>query len=47
MRNGSVIEEGSPQDILVKYESDSLDSAFVRLCYKQEQEVILLLIVLL
>ncbi|VVC43846.1 ABC transporter-like,P-loop containing nucleoside triphosphate hydrolase [Cinara cedri] len=38
MRNGSVIEEGSPQDILTKYESESLDMAFVRLCYKQEEQ---------
>lgn len=36
MRNGVLIEEGTPQDILTKYETDSLESAFLLLCYKQE-----------
>lgn len=36
MRSGVIIEEGSPQDILIKYDTDSLESAFLTLCYNQE-----------
>lgn len=36
MRNGKLIEEGSPQNILCKYNTNSLESAFLRLCYNRE-----------
>jgi len=35
MRNGLIIEEGPPQDILVKYGTDTLESAFLMLCCNQ------------
>ncbi|XP_060878331.1 ABC transporter G family member 23-like [Metopolophium dirhodum] len=35
MRNGLIIEEGPPQDILVKYGTDTLESAFLTLCCNQ------------
>lgn len=37
MRSGEIIEEGSPKDILVKYNTDSLESAFLTLCYDQDK----------
>lgn len=39
MRNGMLIEEGSPQYILNKYETDSLESAFLTLCCKRERNI--------
>lgn len=36
MRNGVLIEEGSPQYILSKYETESLESAFLTLCSYQD-----------
>ncbi|KAF0762245.1 ABC transporter G family member 23-like [Aphis craccivora] len=35
MRNGLIIEEGPPQDILVKYGTDTLEAAFLTLCCNQ------------
>jgi len=35
MRNGLIIEEAPPQDILVKYGTDTLESAFLKLCSNQ------------
>ncbi|CAI6347958.1 unnamed protein product [Macrosiphum euphorbiae] len=35
MRNGLIIEEGPPQDILIKYGTDTLESAFLTLCCNQ------------
>ncbi|KAL5245483.1 hypothetical protein ACI65C_012893 [Semiaphis heraclei] len=35
MRNGLIVEEGPPQDILVKYGTDTLESAFLMLCCNQ------------
>lgn len=37
MRNGVLIEEGEPCNILTKYETDSLESAFLSVCCKQEE----------
>lgn len=36
MRNGVLVEEGSPQYILSKYDTESLESAFLTLCSDQE-----------
>lgn len=36
MRSGKLIEEGSPQDILHKYNTDTLESAFLTLCRSEE-----------
>lgn len=41
MRNGVLVEEGSPQDILIKYNKDSLESAFLTLCYNQDTEKVM------
>lgn len=39
MRNGILLEEGSPEDILLKYNSESLESAFLTICCNElEQE---------
>lgn len=35
MRNGELIEEGAPQQILIKYEADTLETAFLTLCCKR------------
>jgi hypothetical protein len=35
MRNELIIEEGPPQDILVKYGTDTLESAFLTICCNQ------------
>lgn len=44
MRNGKIIEEGSPQNILVKYGVDTLEVAFLKLCCnKEENQVIFFL----
>lgn len=37
MRNGVLIEEASPQYILNKYDTDSLESAFLALCCKRQE----------
>jgi hypothetical protein len=37
MRNGVIIEEKSPQDILTKCNTDSLESAFLELCCNQDK----------
>jgi len=40
MRNGILVEEGAPQDIISKHEADSLESAFLTLCsYQDTNEV--------
>jgi len=36
MRNGVLVEEGAPQDIISKYGADSLESAFLTLCSYQD-----------
>jgi len=36
MRNGVLVEEGAPQDIISKYEADSLESAFLTICSYQD-----------
>lgn len=36
MRKGVLIEEGSPQDILAKHRTDSLETAFLTICCKKE-----------
>ncbi|VVC27807.1 ABC transporter-like,P-loop containing nucleoside triphosphate hydrolase,AAA+ ATPase domain,ABC [Cinara cedri] len=42
MRNGVIIEEGSPQHILAKYNTDSLESAFLKLCYNQNKNQVVI-----
>lgn len=37
MRNGKLIEEGAPADILSKHNVDTLESAFLSLCYNREE----------
>lgn len=37
MSNGKIIEEESPQHILMKYNTDSLETAFLMLCCKQKE----------
>lgn len=37
MRNGVIAEEGSPKDIIAKFNSDSLESAFLSVCFTQEK----------
>jgi hypothetical protein len=37
MRSGVIIEEGSPQDILIKSNTQSLESAFLILCNNQDK----------
>lgn len=39
MRNGVLVEEGSPQEIIFKYEADSLESAFLTLCSHQDSNL--------
>lgn len=47
MRNGVLIEEGMPIDILNKYGLDTLEETFLRLCsYQDKNNVYLLLIYL-
>lgn len=36
MRNGVLIEEGAPKDIISKHGADSLESAFLTLCSYQD-----------
>lgn len=36
MRNGVLVEEGSPRYILSKYGTESLESAFLTICSDQE-----------
>lgn len=36
MRNGLLVEEGSPREILNKYSADTLEAAFLTLCCNQE-----------
>lgn len=38
MRNGILLIEKSPSEILSQIETDSLEEAFLRLCMKQESE---------
>lgn len=35
MRNGLLVEEGSPQEILTKYSTATLEAAFLTLCCNQ------------
>lgn len=37
MRNGVIIEEGSPRDVIANNESVSLESAFLKLCYNRDK----------
>lgn len=34
MRNGKLVENGPPGDILLKYNTNSLESAFLTICCK-------------
>lgn len=43
MRNGQIIEEGSPQYILLKYDTDTLEAAFLTLCCNQENNKVFFL----
>lgn len=36
MRNGKIIEEGSPRNILNKHGADTLEAVFLKLCCNQE-----------
>lgn len=36
MRNGVLVEEGAPEDIISKYGADSLETAFLTLCSNQD-----------
>lgn len=36
MRKGILVEEGSPQYILTKYNTNSLEESFLRACCEQE-----------
>lgn len=36
MRNGILVEEGSPQQILTKYSTDSLENCFLKSCCNQD-----------
>jgi len=44
MRHGILVEEGSPQDILTKYGTDSLEESFLILCCAQETNEVLELV---
>jgi len=35
MRHGQIIEEGSPQHVLDKYQTDSLESCFLTACHNE------------
>lgn len=41
MRNGILVEEGTPQNILKKHKTESLESAFLTLCFEQESNKVL------
>lgn len=43
MRNGKLIEEGSPQEILSKYNVNTLETAFLTLCHSREINQVLYL----
>jgi len=32
MRNGVLVEEGTPQDLLIKYGTETLEATFLTLC---------------
>jgi len=36
MRNGQLVEEGPPQDILMKYGTETLEATFLTLCCIQK-----------
>lgn len=38
MRKGVLVEEGSPRDILAKHSTDSLETAFLTICCKKEED---------
>lgn len=38
MRNGILLEEGMPQEILTKHGTDTLETAFLILCCNQKEE---------
>lgn len=42
MRNGEIVKEGSPQDIMSDYNTDSLESAFLVICCNQGTNEVLL-----
>lgn len=42
MRNGVLIEEANPMDILIKHGSETLEEAFLMLCCNQEKNNVLL-----
>jgi len=41
MRNGILVEEGSPRDILTKYGADSLEASFLILCRAKKTNEVL------
>lgn len=47
MRNGVLIEEGTPKEILDKYGSDTLEEAFLALCRKQIKNKVFLRFILI
>lgn len=44
MRNGVLIEEASPQEILLKQNTDSLETAFLSLSYNQQIDQVRILL---
>lgn len=40
MRNGKLIEEGPPQQILAKYNTDTLEECFLIACCKQDTSIV-------
>lgn len=42
MRNGKIVKEGSPQDILTDYNTETLESAFLIICCNQDTNEVLL-----
>ncbi|VVC43843.1 ABC transporter-like,P-loop containing nucleoside triphosphate hydrolase,AAA+ ATPase domain,ABC [Cinara cedri] len=38
MRNGVLVEEGLPRDIIANNHSNSLESAFLKICYKRQED---------
>lgn len=41
MRNGKLIEEGSPANIITKYCTNTLEEAFLTLCSRQQANQVL------
>lgn len=36
MRNGELVEEGTPQQILTKYNKETLEECFLTACFNQD-----------